>query len=47
MKGKIPVEEIQELSKDDDWIINETVRLDVPELHAERCLVWIEKKGNT
>lgn len=47
MKGKVPVEEMQELSKEEGWIINETVRLNVPELDAERCLVWIEKKGNT
>jgi 16S rRNA (guanine527-N7)-methyltransferase len=47
MKGKVPIDEMQELSKDEHWTIEKTVRLDVPELEAERCLVWIEKKGNT
>ena len=47
MKGKVPVEEMQELSKNDQWIMSEMVHLNVPELCAQRCLVWIEKKGNT
>jgi len=47
MKGKAPVEEMDELSKEENWIIHKTVSLKVPELQAERCLVWIEKKGNT
>lgn len=47
MKGKEPVDEMQDMSEDREWKIAKTERLNVPELEAERCLVWIEKKGNT
>ena len=47
MKGKVPAEEIEALSKEQGWEIVKAERLNVPELNAERCLVWIEKKGNT
>ena len=35
------------LSKEDQWAIEKISHLRVPALQAERCLVWIEKKGNT
>lgn len=44
MKGKTPVEEMQELSNEDHWAIDKTIRLVVPEMEAERCLIWIEKR---
>ena len=47
MKGKEPVDEIQVMGNEPGWKIAKTERLTVPEMEAERCLVWIERKGNT
>ena len=47
MKGKEPLEEMEALSREQQWEIAKTERLDVPGLEAERCLVWIERKGKT
>ena len=47
MKGKEPTEEMQALAMTQDWHIAKTERLNVPELDADRCLVWIERKGNS
>jgi len=47
MKGKEPVDEMLAMANEPDWKIAKTESLKVPELEAERCLVWIEKKGNT
>ena len=47
MKGKEPVDEMQDMANEPEWKIAKTERLTVPEMEAERCLVWIEKKGNT
>jgi 16S rRNA (guanine527-N7)-methyltransferase len=45
MKGKQPLDEIIAL-KDTDWMVKEIETLTVPELDAERCLVWMQRKGN-
>jgi 16S rRNA (guanine527-N7)-methyltransferase len=44
MKGKIPEQEIAELAGHSDWIARETQLLSVPELEAERCLVWMNRR---
>ena len=46
MKGKHPVDEIVELDHT-DWAVREIETLIVPELDAERCLVWMQRKGKT
>ena len=43
MKGKQPLDEISELNET-DWVVREIETLDVPELDAERCLVWMQRK---
>jgi 16S rRNA (guanine527-N7)-methyltransferase len=44
MKGKHPVDEIAELDAT-DWVVKDIEILTVPELDAERCLVWMQRKG--
>lgn len=44
MKGKQPTQEISELDET-DWVVNHIETLMVPELDAERCLVWMQRKG--
>lgn len=44
MKGKQPLTEISELDGT-DWVVNHIETLTVPELDAERCLVWMQRKG--
>ena len=44
MKGKHPADEIAELDAT-DWVVKEVETLTVPELDAERCLVWMQRKG--
>jgi len=44
MKGKQPVDEIEELVNT-GWMVREIETLTVPELDAERCLVWMQRKG--
>ena len=44
MKGKQPTQEISELD-DTDWVVKNIETLMVPELDAERCLVWMQRKG--
>jgi 16S rRNA (guanine527-N7)-methyltransferase len=45
MKGKDPQEESTALKDLKDWEIEKIETLVVPELHAERCLVWMNRKG--
>ena len=47
MKGKNPVQEIAELESQGDWTACETQTLSVPELQAERCLVWMQRRETT
>ena len=44
MKGKYPKDEISEL-QNTAWAVKEIETLTVPELDAERCLVWMQRKG--
>ncbi len=44
MKGKQPVDEMSELNIT-EWNIERIEKLTVPELDAERCLVWMQRKG--
>lgn len=45
MKGKYPEEEKTKLLEKGEWIIENVETLNVPELQAERCLVWMQRKG--
>ena len=47
MKGKKPVDEIAALEQQGEWIACDTQTLTVPELHAERCLVWMQRRETT
>jgi 16S rRNA (guanine527-N7)-methyltransferase len=44
MKGKRPTDEIEELEQT-EWKVKNIETLTVPELDAERCLVWMQRKG--
>jgi len=47
MKGKMPDDEIDALHAQTDWQVDHIDSLVVPELNAQRCLVWMRrKKGN-
>ncbi|HBL65449.1 MAG TPA: 16S rRNA (guanine(527)-N(7))-methyltransferase RsmG [Achromobacter sp.] len=43
MKGKVPEEEILALHARGDWQVDHIQPLRVPELQAERCLIWIRR----
>ncbi len=43
MKGKHPADEIVELEQT-EWQVQKIETLSVPELNAERCLVWMQRK---
>ena len=43
MKAKYPTEEITELEKTTNWKVEHIQELNVPELNAERCLVYLTK----
>jgi 16S rRNA (guanine527-N7)-methyltransferase len=45
MKGKIPHEEIVTLEEKTDWCVKSIEGLEVPQLSAQRCLVWMKRKG--
>lgn len=45
MKGRDPLEEIDELSNRTSWRVNRIDPLLVPELDARRCLVWLTEQG--
>lgn len=45
MKGKNPGEEIDALINKGQWKIEKIESLLVPDLQADRCLVWMERKG--
>lgn len=44
MKAKRPLDEIAELEKNTSWRVNSIVELEVPELNAERCLVYLNQR---
>jgi len=45
MKGKIPHEEIVTLEEQTNWCVKSIESLEVPQLGAQRCLVWMKRKG--
>ena len=45
MKGKEPQEEIEALEKKGKWRVDLVQKLAVPQLNAQRCLVWMKNKG--
>ena len=45
MKGKIPHDEIETLERKTKWRVDSVEALNVPQLSAQRCLVWMKQKG--
>lgn len=45
MKGREPIDEIAELSSTTSWRVRHIEALQVPELDAQRCLVWLTEQG--
>lgn len=45
MKGKIPNDEIVTLEEQTSWCVKSIEELEVPQLSAQRCLVWMKRKG--
>ena len=45
MKGKIPHDEIETLEEKTEWRVDGIEALKVPQLSAQRCLVWMKQKG--
>ena len=45
MKGKPPTDEILALNAETLWQTHTVESLTVPELDAQRCLVWMQRKG--
>jgi 16S rRNA (guanine527-N7)-methyltransferase len=46
MKGREPQEEIETLEQQTGWRPCQIQALLVPELNAQRCLVWLSRQGN-
>ena len=47
MKGKRPQLEIEALENNTQWCVDSIQELKVPKLDAQRCLVWMKRKGTT
>lgn len=47
MKGREPQDEIQSMGEASPWRVERVQPLMVPELSAQRCLVWLAREGNT
>ncbi|WP_063580191.1 16S rRNA (guanine(527)-N(7))-methyltransferase RsmG [Achromobacter ruhlandii] len=47
MKGKVPDDEIQALHARGEWQVDRIQPLQVPELQAERCLIWMRRSQGT
>ncbi len=45
MKGREPQDEIDTLEQQTDWRASRIQTLLVPELNAQRCLVWLSRQG--
>jgi 16S rRNA (guanine527-N7)-methyltransferase len=43
MKGKIPEEEIEALHSRGEWKVKDIQPLQVPQLQAQRCLIWMRR----
>jgi 16S rRNA (guanine527-N7)-methyltransferase len=46
MKGRQPDEEVLALAQQDEWVVERTDTLQVPELDAQRCLVRLVRQGS-
>jgi len=46
MKGRVPDEEIAALHERQPWQVQRVQPLAVPELDAQRCLIWMRRKGS-
>lgn len=47
MKGRQPDDEIDALHRNTAWSVDKVEPLNVPDLDAQRCLVWISRKEST
>jgi 16S rRNA (guanine527-N7)-methyltransferase len=47
MKGKIPDDEIAALHAQTSWKVTKVETLNVPELDAQRCLIWMRRSQGT
>ena len=45
MKGRIPDDEIEVLEASSTWRVKKILPLDVPQLDAQRCLIWMNDQG--
>ena len=45
MKGRLASEEVSQLEQKGEWTVSRVQKLNVPELDAERCLVWLQQVG--
>lgn len=45
MKGQVPSDEIEEMNLNTSWQIESIAQLQVPELHAKRCLISLYNQG--
>ncbi len=45
MKGRLASEEVSQLEEKGAWTVAQVQKLNVPELDAERCLVWLQQVG--
>jgi 16S rRNA (guanine527-N7)-methyltransferase len=45
LKGKVPDDEIERLHKAGEWQVARIDPIDVPELDAQRCLIWMRRHG--
>lgn len=47
MKGKVPDDEIVQLHAQGDWRVDKIEPLAVPELDAQRCLIWMRRNAGS
>lgn len=45
LKGKVPDDEIERLHSMGEWQVARIDPIDVPELDAQRCLIWMRRQG--
>lgn len=45
LKGKIPEDEIEQLHKTTEWRVARIDPIHVPELDAQRCLIWMHRQS--
>ncbi|MDO5666869.1 MAG: 16S rRNA (guanine(527)-N(7))-methyltransferase RsmG [Alcaligenaceae bacterium] len=45
MKGHYLEDEVSELQQNSDWCLSSWQKIEVPDMDAERCLIWMSKKG--